>query len=998
MFKKQKNIILNMSHFIVFLLIQGLLVCPGFALNIDISSTENLSPRINISSSLFSELIQNSYSSALSEINDISDSNKINLLDVSYQKKYRLVLRQEIIDSFNSIFLANKDNQVETGKSESELDKEHFDQLDILKAFFSIAEVHYEEQQFESGEFHYNHALEVAAIAAKNKAGFVEILAALFHRMPTNKINSVIASLNEKIGRNKSELFRKNELVEIKSLIEKLLEIVNLKYYVHSQGANSIENFMGVLINKMEGDFRIMRLVLADKQASIAHASEIEKADIVEEIQDIYGPFAGRFGMFEIKKELENAVFKIHDPKGYELVMQKVRNTFGLEYNDLNGSLEKIKTLIQSIADQNQIEAKISSRVKSPYRIHVKEKISGKGKRHKDTLYGVDTIGIKVICANEDCFYRMTNEIRQALIGKKLGNWKIGKIKTIAAEITYINLEEIEGKGNLELQFLTKEADDLREVNFAHWSYEIVRQTASKQKFDEVENFEFYQLREEFQKAIDAPNRQDVNINTVIEEYFKNVYDQHKQWVYIFEKSNQLVDGKNIDVVKPKRLPNGANGPVFAAQTGIDLFDKNYDGIGFYEWRNSNLVMKRIQYDELKPLKNGDIISVIVLEDRLLNKIKENQTYKSKLLSSIRGFLRPMVLFTQINLSNENKARYEKNAQSFLDDSFKQKGIIWGESANSKFPLNAKYLQNFLNAFAMTKKLKNADELLMALALQLIDSSEVVAWAYEQGAAILKNSIQIEDPGIQQQIKSIYGSLDKLVIEVGIGKISMQKVLNNLKAQRNVNMSIRPTISGDNWGRFEYNIEVKEVNKKEITAKMRKVRAQIKEILKKQGIEMSEDSFNQKKSRKIKGGFIINFEIPVKYDQLPDIRMALRVGLETNKVKTIEAKKNRDNVLKTIKLKIKVNSKSDVITIILKSARIGSEAMKDYSFDEQKKELFCVIEYDDMVHDENSILDTLNILLENAMFVAADEVLVKNEFKEKQVQKRETFDLIESAI
>ncbi|MFH1062093.1 MAG: HD domain-containing protein [Candidatus Omnitrophota bacterium] len=982
----QKNINRNFSYLLIFLLIQGMIISPALALNNPVLP-EHLSPRININYTAFSDLIKTSYSDASKALAELPETNELNLLDISYQKKQRAILQDEIIDRFKQNY------------------PDSLEQLEMIKVFFGIALEHYEEQQFESGEFYYNHCLEVAAIAAKNKAGFIEILAAIFHRMPTNKINPVIASLAKTagIGKNKSESFRKYELVEINGLIKKFSKIADLKYYAHSQGANSIENFMGAVLNMMEGDPRIRRLVFADKEASIAHASETEKADIVKEIQSIYGPFAGRFGLFEIKKELENSIFKIHNPKGYELVMKKVRNTYGVDYKDLNDSLDKTKALIQKIADDNQIDAIILSRVKAPYRIYVKEKIAGKGKGQKDTLYGVDTIGIKVICKTEDCFYQMTTRIRQALNDKKLGNWKIGKIKAIASGITYINLVEIEGLGNLEVQFLTKEADDLREINFAHWSYEIARQTNRKQKFDKVEDFGFYQLREMYQNAIDDPERKDVDINTVTEEYFKSVYDHNKKWVYIFEKSSEIIDGREVDVVKPKRLAKGANGPVFAAQTGVDLFDKNYDGLVFYEWRGSKLVPKRRQYNDLNQLKDGDIVAVKTTADGLLDKLEKDKGYEANLFSSIRGFLRSTILLAQVGLSESDKVRYYKNAQSFLNKSFSQKGIVWGKSVQSKFPQNAKYMQNFLNEFAVSKKLKNSDELLMGLALKLINSSEVVDWAKERGADLL-NTIQVDDPGIKAQVENIYGSLDKLFIEVGIGEISVEKVIKKLRDQQNVNVSMMPTISGDYSGRFEYSIEVREPDKKAISARTREIKARIKEILKTQGIELGEQSFNDKKSRKIKGGFLVNFEIPVRYEQLPNIRTALLSGLETSiKVKTKREKKDKEKALTSIGLIINVKNKKAVSSIIKRSVNIGINALKNYDFDEKNEQLSCVIEYDQMSYDLTSILKVLNVSLknvtladENQGFIEAAELQKK--LKRKQAQPLENASLIESAI
>ncbi len=1022
MLKKQKNIIPILAQFIVFMLIHGLLIGPVFALNSSINPPEHLSPRINISNALFSNSIKNSYSEVSKEVFSIRDFEGTNLLDISYQKKQSVILEQEIIANFEHTFQINKDKELEKRmdlaifefninydeeaqfrlKLREELEKKHIDQVKMLKALFSVAKEQYENNQFSSGEFYYNHALEVAEIAARNKAGFIGILAAIFHRMPTNKINPVIVSLGNKVGKNRSELFRRSELKQINSLIKKFSKIVDFKYKVHSQGANSVENFMGAPINTMQGDFRVMRLVLADKQAAISHASEIDEQAIVEEIQNIYGPFAGRFGLFDLKKKLENYMFKIHNQKGYDSVMQKVYNTYGLKYEELSGFLNKTKMLVLEIANVNQIDATVSARVKTPYRIHVKEKIARKGQDQKDTLYGVDTIGIKVVCKTEECFYRMNNEIRRALDDKKLGNWKIGKIKKISSGITYINLKEIEGNGNLEVQFLTKQADDLREINFAHWSYEISRQTGLKQKFDKVEDFEFYKLIDEYQAAIDKaaidnPKIKEVDLDEVIEEYFKRVYEHNKQWVYIYEKSSEIIDGKKVDVVKPKRLPREANGPVFAAQTGVDFFDENYAGVVFYEWRGSKLVKKTRQYDDLKPLKDGDIIEVKRTEGALSHRISVDKNYQANLLSSIREFLRPRILLAQIDLSQANKRRYDKNAQSFLETAFKQKRVIFGSGVKSKFPLNAKYMQKFLKEFSATKKLENSDELMLALALQLINSSEVVDWARKRGLDLLKNKIPIDDKGIQAQLGTIYGSFERILIEVGMGKTQESKVVKSLKAQQRVNVSFSPTMSGNLAGIFEYSIKVNELNKKAIAAKIRTVRTKIIKVLNSQGIEFDGNSFNEKKSRRIRGGFLIIFEIPVRYDQLPNIRKALLSRLETKvKLKTKRDKKEREKAITTIGLMINIKNKNEIRLIVRSFAKLGPKALKEYNYDQENSQLSCIFEYDQLNYDLATILNVLNVSNGDARIISVKKL--QKTLKKQRVPLVENIDLIESAI
>ncbi|MBU1088004.1 MAG: hypothetical protein KKD05_10890 [Candidatus Omnitrophica bacterium] len=1012
MLKKQKNNILILSHFIVFLLIQGLLVCPGFALNINISSQEHLSPRISISNSAFFDLIQTSYSDAAQTFSEISETNKLNLLDISYQKKQRVDLENQIIDNFKQNYPENQE------------------QLELIKIFFIIADQQYGDLRFETGEFFYNHSLEFAAKASDNKAGFIEILAAIFHRMPTKNVKPIIKSLFENLkpkygskqARRMSRLFQKNELEEITNLTKKFLKIDKLGYHVSSQGSNTVENFMGAIINIMEGDFRIMRLLLSHKDATIEHASETRKIDIVKEIQNIYGPFAGRFGLFAEKKRLENDVFKIYNPDGYAGIMDKVFNTYGKKYEDLEDLLESAKGLIQKLADDYQIDAKISSRKKSPYRMYVKEKIKGKHKTPKNTLFGEDAIGLKVICETTKCFKEITDVIK-SLKGSSLGAWEIAKIKPVSEGIIYATLKN--GEGSLEVQFLTRKADNLRELKFAHWSYEIIRATNKKQKFDKVEEFGFYQLIEicqaaiadpdslkfvddpnikaiiadpDIQAIINDPDSQEFDIDIIIEKYFKHVYELNKKWVYIFEKSEEIIDGVSRAVVKPKRLLRGANGLVFAAQTGVNLLGPDYAGITFYEWKGRELVAKKTQFNDLNPLRDGDIIEVKTASNYLLNKCNETRGYKDILSRSIeKDFLRAKVLLKYIGSLERIKFRDIQTAKDYLLLAFSAENITWGGSGENRFPDKTQYMQNFLNAFSAEKKLMTIEELYIALSLNVseLKANDVVDWAKKRGIVTLSEALDLDDAGIINKLKNTYGSLDQLYIEVGIGKISSSKVVNDLTSKQRVRISVSSIISGETGGTFSYKMTFgNKMNRKSVVA-------QIAKILSDNGINITTNFINKvlRNIKNRKNAFEITFEIPVKDVQLPKIRRLLIDKFGGNVIgRKVKANQDQQKYFITLGLIVKTPTNSSTSTLMRKIGSMQGIRFKDGTFNPATNETTCIICFDSRKLSPKEIENKLDLASsQNLRFVTPEEIVVIKALDKKN-ESAQVLMLMKSSI
>jgi (p)ppGpp synthase/HD superfamily hydrolase len=964
--------------------------------------TENLSPKINLSYPGFTDLIRQSYSDVKQDFDQLEHGQAVNLLEESYQKKQRTILQAQILDNFTKYHPQKRND------------------IDLIKMLFKIAEKNYNQDKFETGEYLYNHTLEVAEIASRNSAGKEEILAAVFHRMPTSRLNSVIDDLQDAMeekygastGRRKTEEFRKKELGQINKLIKQFLKIAELKFYVHSQGAHAIENFMGAIINLTQGDFRVLRLALADKQASIMHASELEKEDLIEQIQYICGPLAGRFGMFEIKKELENAVFKIHNPEGYATVMRKVRNTYGVDYEQLGSNLEQAKSLVEKIAEANGIKAYISARVKAPYRIYVKENIVSEG--NKDVLNSVDTIGIKIVCDNMDCYYQMVAEVRQALKQRKFGNWEEKKFKGkdnfknfrdengVVLDINYLQLREINSKANLEIQFLTKKADTIREIEFGHWFYEIERQTGRKQKFDSVEEFGFYELYDMYKKALEDPDVEEVNLYTVIEDYFRSVFEYNSQWVYVFEKSSEYIEGQLCDVLIPKRLKKGANGIVFSAQSGVNKLDKDYNGLISYEWKGEKLVAKSQETDFRSPLNDGDIVEVKTQENALINRFAVDP----QLFTSLNSFPRHRILLHQAISSEQKRKGLEEIARIDILEEFSKRGINWSQSNVREVKAREKFFKDAANVFGLL----NQHELLIGLALnelkaedainaseeykekisfgnqknKIIQAEDIVAFAWERGRSLLRSEIMFDDIDIQSSIIEMYKtrSLDQLIIEVGIGKLKPETIAKKLTEQKKVRINYDYST-----GNFSFIVMVAVDRPKIKDVQMKRAKEEIISILKTNGMQIKDDFNDTIRAQKLSKKFKLSFKIPASFEQGQAIGKALEA---VGEVKTKLDKKAKQAAMVETGIRIKVQNQGHWDNILKRLSLMA----KEYHYDPQTNEALVVIKFNRAEYE--NILDIINLTPRDVEFIATN--MARRTMLIKKRNKLEKQSLIETAI
>ncbi|MEE2695448.1 MAG: bifunctional (p)ppGpp synthetase/guanosine-3',5'-bis(diphosphate) 3'-pyrophosphohydrolase [Pseudomonadota bacterium] len=214
-------------------------------------------------------------------------------------------------------------------------------------------------QKRASGAPYFSHPLEVAGILADYKFDSKTIITALLHDVVED------TSFNLKD-------IKKNFGLEISSLVDGVTKLS--KFEGRSDKFNQAENFRKLLLATSR-DIRVLFVKLADRlhnMRTINFINDTKKEKKISfETLEIYSPLAGRLGMEEIKKELDDLSFKVTEPELRESIIHRLRMLRRQDEDILDKIIKKIETFLS----ENKIIFKVFGREKTPYSIWKKMKI-----------------------------------------------------------------------------------------------------------------------------------------------------------------------------------------------------------------------------------------------------------------------------------------------------------------------------------------------------------------------------------------------------------------------------------------------------------------------------------------------------------------------------------------------------------------------------------------------------------------------------------------------
>ncbi|HEX4862893.1 MAG TPA: bifunctional (p)ppGpp synthetase/guanosine-3',5'-bis(diphosphate) 3'-pyrophosphohydrolase [Acidimicrobiales bacterium] len=319
----------------------------------------------------------------------------------------------------------------------------------IVRAYEAAAGAHHGQLR-NSGEAYISHPLSVATILAGLGLDDITLSAALLHDA-VEDTGFGLEEIEAEFG------------ADVASIVDGVTKLDRVRF--DSRQAQQAATMRKMLV-AMAKDPRVLLIKLADRlhnMQTIAAMPEWKQKRSAQETLDIYAPLAHRFGIQDMKWQLEDLAFAALHPRRYAEIEQMVATR----------APERDIYLAQVIAQVNdrltaaRIEAQVTGRPKHLYSIY--EKMIVKGKEF-DEIY--DLVGVRVLVESvKDCW---------AALGAIHGAWTPvqGRFKDYVNTPKFNLYQSLhttvvgpQGK-TIELQIRTGEMHRRAEWGIAaHWGY-----------------------------------------------------------------------------------------------------------------------------------------------------------------------------------------------------------------------------------------------------------------------------------------------------------------------------------------------------------------------------------------------------------------------------------------------------------------------------------------------------------------------------------------------
>ncbi len=187
---------------------------------------------------------------------------------------------------------------------------ERLDVAFLTRAYEYSAKAH--EGQFrKNGDPYVSHCVEVAKILADLQLDTVTVASGLIHDV-VEDTPITIEEIEKEFGR------------EVSQIVDGLTKIGHLP--LNSTEERQVENYRKLLVS-IAKDARVIMIKLADRlhnMRTLDWLPEHKRERIAQETMDLYAPLAHRFGMAQVKWELEDLAFKYLEPEAYRALARMV--------------------------------------------------------------------------------------------------------------------------------------------------------------------------------------------------------------------------------------------------------------------------------------------------------------------------------------------------------------------------------------------------------------------------------------------------------------------------------------------------------------------------------------------------------------------------------------------------------------------------------------------------------------------------------------------------
>jgi GTP diphosphokinase / guanosine-3',5'-bis(diphosphate) 3'-diphosphatase len=378
----------------------------------------------------------------------------------------------------------------------------------ISNAFRFALDAHKNDKRA-SGEPYFSHPYEVALIVAKEiPLDDISVAAALLHDV-VEDTKFTIPDLQAEFGNEVAEI------VDGATQIEGLTENYELK---------QIESYKKMLLS-MTSDIRIMLIKFADRLhnlRTLEFLSNTRQYRMAQETLEIYAPLAHRFGLSNVKSELEDLSFKYLDRKSYDEIANKLKEKKREREKFIRKFIEPLK---EALINENY-KYEIYGRAKHIYSIYRKLKLRVKS---FDEIYDLFAVRIILDTQNKyDCFavYGICSQI-YIPIPERFKNY-ISLPKQNSYQSIHTTLMSKEGK-LVEVQIRTREMHEIAEKGIAaHWKYKENVKLNDKKIEAWVRS-----IRDTFESA----NKEGETSSQLIENFKLNLYQDE---IYCFTPKGDL--------------------------------------------------------------------------------------------------------------------------------------------------------------------------------------------------------------------------------------------------------------------------------------------------------------------------------------------------------------------------------------------------------------------------------------------------------------------------
>ena len=473
----------------------------------------------------------------------------------------------------------------------------------ITRAFTLSLEAHKNNLRA-SGEPYFLHPYEVAMVVAKEIAlDDVSIASALLHDVVEDtdfELKDIRAEFGDAIadivdGATKiTDIFESHEVTQAESYRKLLLSMVN--------------------------DIRVILIKFADRlhnMRTLEYLPPEKRLRLAKETLDIYAPFAHRFGLAQIKWELEDLSFKHLHVEEYEKIARQLRSKRREREHYINRFVQPIR---KGLIDAG-LTFEVSGRPKHIFSIYNKML-----KRNKPIEEIYDLFAVRIIIDttdNSDCFiaYSIVTEMYKP-IPERFKDY-ISVPKKNGYQSIHTTVIGPDGR-MVEVQIRTKAMHDIAERGVAaHWIYKD-----NKSSFDkELESWTYW-VREIFeQKSDETPTE-------ILESFKLNLYQDE---IYVFTPKGDL-----------KILPRSS--------TPIDFAFEIHSNVGYHcigAKVNGRIVPLNTE------LRSGDQVEIISSKNQTPNPDWEQFAVTHKAKSHIRRFFRE----ESRKKSDEGKDAWEKKVK-----------------------------------------------------------------------------------------------------------------------------------------------------------------------------------------------------------------------------------------------------------------------------------------------------------------------------------------------